>query len=444
PGWMARVRAHTVAAGASPLPARMRATRSSVDATSATSAASESPGGPEVSVATAPSAPVMRAERSRASAASASARSSTGRTGSQAALLATGACLQVPARQLSSVHGSPSSAHTVPFTRSGTSTQPAVSAPGPLGSQTAGRQACPVAHWVSRGVWRQAPAVHTSSVHAKSSLVQVSPSPTGTLVQPAASAPGAPGVHGARKHSPVSQRPSSGSCRHSPATQLSSVHATPSSHERGTPVHVPPRQRSPTVQPSASSQEVPSCRVGLLQVPVAGSHVPAVWHVSSAVQTTGLAPTQLPFWQVSVCVQASPSLQAVPLVLFVGAEHMPVAGLQVPGSWHWSAVQTTGLAPTQLPFWQVSVCVQALPSLQAVPLVLVVGAEHMPVAGLQVPGWWHWSAVQTTGFAPTPLPFWQASVCVQALPSLQGVQLIFVVGAELTAAGGFVLAGWWQ
>src|SRR5207245_10363480 len=41
-------------------------------------------------------------------------------------------------------------------------------------------------------------------------LVQVSLSPTGALVQPAASAPGAPGAHCARKHSPVSQRPSSG------------------------------------------------------------------------------------------------------------------------------------------------------------------------------------------------------------------------------------------
>src|SRR6059036_2889399 len=169
--------------------------------------------------------------------------------------------------------------------------------------------------------------------------------------------------------------------------------------------------------------------VGAERMPVAGLQVPGSWHWF-AVQTTGLAPTQLPFWQVSVCVQALPSLQAVARVLVVGAEHMPVAGLQVPGWWHWSAVQTTGLAPTQLPSWQVSVCVQALPSLQAVPLVLVVGAEHTPVAGLQVPGSWHWFAVQTTGLAPTQPPFWQVSVCVQALPSLQAVPLVLFVGAE--------------
>src|SRR5947199_221431 len=99
------------------------------------------------------------------------------------------------------------------------------------------------------------------------------------------------------------------------------------------------------------------------------------------------------------------SLRAVPWVLFVGAAHTPGAGLQGAGSWHWSAAQTAGLAPKQLAVWQGSVWVQALPSLQAVPLVLFVGAEHTPVAGLQGPGSWHWSAVQTTGFAPTQLPF---------------------------------------
>src|SRR3989442_1272134 len=155
-------------------------------------------------------------------------------------------------------------------------------------------------------------------------------------------------------------------------------------------------------------------------MPVAGLQVPGSWHWS-AVQTTGFAPTQLPFWQVSVCVQASPSLQGVPLGLFVGAEHMPVAGVQVPGSWHWSAVQTTGFAPAQVPFWQVSVFVQASPSFLFVHLASSESSALSPVAGFPVPGSWHWSAVQTTGLAPTQLPFWQVSVCVQASPSLHGV-----------------------
>jgi hypothetical protein len=47
-------------------------------------------------------------------------------------------------------------------------------------------------------------------------------------------------------------------------------------------------------------------------------------------------------------------------------------------------VQLTGLAPTQVPAWHVSLWVQALPSLQAVPLGFA-GFEHAPVAGSQVP-----------------------------------------------------------
>ena len=130
---------------------------------------------------------------------------------------------------------------------------------------------------------------------------------------------------------------------------------------------------------------------------------------------------QEPFWHVSPLVQASPSLQAAPFVL-AGLEQVPVAGSQVPATWHWSeAVQTTGLLPVQSPLWQVSVWVQALLSLHAVPL-LAFGLEHWPVAVLQVPATWHWSsALQTTGFEPVQVPFWQVSVWVQALPSVQAV-----------------------
>jgi hypothetical protein len=49
-------------------------------------------------------------------------------------------------------------------------------------------------------------------------------------------------------------------------------------------------------------------------------------------------------------------------------EHVPVALSQVPARWHWSeAVHTTGSVPLQDPAWQVSVWVQALASLHAVP-----------------------------------------------------------------------------
>jgi hypothetical protein len=99
-----------------------------------------------------------------------------------------------------------------------------------------------------------------------------------------------------------------------------------------------------------------------------------------------------------------PSLQAVPSG-WAGVEHTPVVGEQVPATWHWSvAVHRTGFEPVQLPFWQLSDCVQALPSLQLLPLVLF-GDEQVPVPGLQVPASWHWSAaVHSTGLAPEHVP----------------------------------------
>src|SRR5437870_3741437 len=103
----------------------------------------------------------------------------------------------------------------------------------------------------------------------------------------------------------------------------------------------------------------------------------------------GFEPVQVPPWQVSVCVQALPSLHAVPLLAF-GLEHWPVAVLQVPATWHWSeAVQTTGLEPVQVPLWQVSVWVSAVRCVRAV-LLQGLGLEHWAEAVLQVPGTWHW------------------------------------------------------
>src|SRR5438093_12174849 len=103
----------------------------------------------------------------------------------------------------------------------------------------------------------------------------------------------------------------------------------------------------------------------LLQVPVAGSQVPAVWHWSEAVHTTGFVPTQAPATQASVCVHALPSVQGVPSA-WAGLVQAPVAGSQVPAVWHWSeAVHTTGVGLLwQTPASHVSV-VQAFWSLQS-------------------------------------------------------------------------------
>ena len=85
---------------------------------------------------------------------------------------------------------------------------------------------------------------------------------------------------------------------------------------------------------------------------------------------TGLLPVHTPYWQVSVRVHGVPSMHVVPFA-FAGFEQSPVAGSHVPTLWHWSrATHTTGLTSVQTPLWQVSVLVHALLSLQAVPFGL--------------------------------------------------------------------------
>jgi hypothetical protein len=95
-------------------------------------------------------------------------------------------------------------------------------------------------------------------------------------------------------------------------------------------------------------------------------------------------PLQAPLWQVSVCVHAMPSLQAVPFGA-AGFEQ-PAAGSQVPATWHASlATQVTRLEPVQEPALHTSVWVQTFPSLHAVPSA-AGGFVHAPLAASQVPG----------------------------------------------------------
>ena len=103
---------------------------------------------------------------------------------------------------------------------------------------------------------------------------------------------------------------------------------------------------------------------------------------------TGFAPVHTPAWQLSVCVHALPSLHAVPFGAF-GFEQLPVDTSHTPATWHASlAVHTFAVPGVQVPAWQVSLIVQALPSLQLVPFA-AAGFEHRPVTTLHVPATWH-------------------------------------------------------
>jgi hypothetical protein len=207
------------------------------------------------------------------------------------------------------------------------------------------------------------------------------------------------------------------------------------------PAHTPFWQLSLCVHALPSLQTVPLTAFGFEHEPVVGSQMPATWHWSEAVQVTRLVPTHAPPKQVSTCVHALPSLQAVPSSA-VGFEHKPLAGSQMPAAWHWSiATQMRGLPPLHVPDIQTSVWVHALPSLQAVPSA-AAGLEQTPVVGSQIPAVWHASlAVHVTGLAPAQTPATHVSVCVHAFPSLQvvpsacvGFEHFPVLGAQTPTA----------
>jgi len=112
--------------------------------------------------------------------------------------------------------------------------------------------------------------------------------------------------------------------------------ALPTSPGGGTasPEQIPPAHASAVVQALASSQVVPSGRAGFEQAPVPMSQVPASWHWSLGVQTTGFEPVHTPAWQVSVCVHPSRSLQAEPFgapTQTVGTTVVAVTDDGVPG-----------------------------------------------------------------------------------------------------------------
>src|SRR2546425_16004 len=205
-------------------------------------------------------------------------------------------------------------------------------------------------------------------------------------------------------------------------------------HTRGlAPTQAPASQVSVCVQALPSSHGAPLGLAGLLQTPDAGLQAPAVGHTSGAQPPTGFAPPHAPASQGSVCVQALPSSHGAPLGLaglffFNDAASPEISALPLP-----DALPISGLAPTQAPASQVSVCVQALPSSQATPLGLA-GLLQMPDAGSQAPAVWHWSATgHTTGVTPTQMPPPQASACVQAPPSSHGAPVS--LGGALQTAG---------
>jgi hypothetical protein len=213
-------------------------------------------------------------------------------------------------------------------------------------------------------------------------------------------------------------------------------------HETAVPPQAPAVHTSLVVQALPSSHALPSALAGFEHKPVVGSHVPATWHESEAVQMTGFDPTHAPDRQAFVCRHAFVPAHAAPSGL-LGFEHLPVIGSHVPARWHGSdALHTTGFDPTHVPAWQVFVCKHGLVPVQVAPSGFV-GFEHFPVVGSHVPGVWHASeAAHTTGFDPTHEPAWQVFVCWHASAPVHVVPSAFVGFEHLPLVGSHVPAAW--
>jgi hypothetical protein len=196
-------------------------------------------------------------------------------------------------------------------------------------------------------------------------------------------------------------------------------------------MQLPFMQVSFAVQKSPSSHVVPSSFFWFEQEPSDGLHMGVWWQSFEGGPQSFIVPgTHVPFMHLSPVVHMLPSSQPVPGGMGEGGVQLPSDGLHVPGELHASPlVHVLIVPPAHVPFWQVSPCVQGLPSLHDGPVIgMFVQPEdrsqpsmvhgllsshkrsaltHAPF--MQVPvGWWHLSATQS------PVVFWQLPVASQA------------------------------
>src|SRR3990172_8078421 len=186
-----------------------------------------------------------------------------------------------------------------------------------------------------------------------------------------------------------------------------------------TPRQAPAEQVSLVVQALPSSHTVPLA-TAVNTHPVAGLQLSVVQALLS-LQLDAAPPTQAPAEQVSLFVQALPSLHGAVLLV---CTH-PVAGLQESSVQTFASSQLVAAPPTQAPAAQVSLVVQALASLQAAVLLVYT----QPVAGVQVSVVHTLLSLQVIA-VPPQTPAVHTSPLVQALPSSHTVPLVTLVNTQ--------------
>src|SRR5439155_192593 len=162
--------------------------------------------------------------------------------------------------------------------------------------------------------------------------------------------------------------------------------------------------------------KVRSTSLSLKTTLVRGSLLANGYMIAHGGTVAGAPPVQAPPLQVSLVVQALPSLQGAVLLTWT----QPVEGLQVSSVQTLPSSQVGGGPPTHRPPLQASLVVQALPSLQGAVLLVCT----QPVDGLQVSSVQTLPSSQLGGAPPTQWPPLQTSLVVQELPSRQGRALL--------------------
>jgi hypothetical protein len=220
--------------------------------------------------------------------------------------------------------------------------------------------------------------------------------------------------------------------------QKSVVQAFPSSQVGVDPaVQVPAWQVSAPLQASPSLHELPFGAVACWQ-PDTGSQVSVV-HGFESSQLGTLPAVQPPAWQVSAPLQALPSLHELPFGAL--ACWQPAPGLQVSVVHGFESSQFGAVPGVQAPAWQVSAPLQVLPSVHEVPSVTL--ACWQPVAGAQVSVVHGFESSQFGAVPAVQAPAWQVSAPLQVLPSVHEVPSVTlacwqpVAGAQVSLVHGF-------
>jgi hypothetical protein len=206
------------------------------------------------------------------------------------------------------------------------------------------------------------------------------------------------------------------------------VQTLESSQLRGVPaLQMPLWQVSSPLQTLPSLHAVPFS-TGVLLQPKVGLQESVVQTLES-LQLSGEPAAQVPLWQVSVPLQTLPSLHDVPFS--TGEFAQPLIGLQESVVHTLESLQLRAVPAVQAPLWQVSAPLQTSPSAHDVPLATAVFTQ--PEAGLQESVVQTLPSLQLGGVPAVQVPLWQVSAPLQALPSLQAVPLA-TVGFEQTPA----------